>query len=206
MKLVRQEDIDKGFSYLIFRKQVKEWLDKGRTSGNNHSPSMLEYTYLNSKRMDRLDKTVKLSDTLITRLKEIKSKQHWVVIVEAWCGDVAQNVPVLVKMAAQNENIKLTLIYRDENPGFMDMHLTDGARSIPKLIIFDEQFNELESWGPRPKPVQEMLVQYKNDPGESYQHYAKRAHTWYAKDRNKTIQEEFEGLIDNITLDHQKVA
>lgn len=193
-------------TYAEFRNQVKVLLAEGKTSGYDHTESMMDYTRLNDKRMDRLDKTLKLSNNIIQRLKEIPTKQHWIVLVEAWCGDVAQNLPVLVKMAEQNTNIALRIIYRDENPEVMERYLTNGSRSIPKLIILDENLSELATWGPRPKPVQEMLAQFKNNPEETYQDYAVKAHSWYAKDKNKTIQEEFTILLDSIITTYQKVA
>lgn len=196
----------KGISYNNFLTITNEELAQGRTSGHNHSASMLEYTKLNSKRMVRQNKTIKLSESLISKLQQIKSKQYWVVLVEAWCGDVAQNVPAIAKMTDQNENIALSLLYRDENIQIIDNYLTNGARAIPKLIIFDEEMNELATWGPRPQPVQQMLIEYKSNPAESYEEYARKAHTWYAKDRNETIQKEISQLLDNITLQYRKVA
>lgn len=206
MSKIRQDIFNKGLIYKDYRKLVNQWLLEGKTSGANHSQSMLDYTYLNNKRMDRLDKTSKLSEALISSLKQIKSKQHWIVLAEAWCGDVAQNLPIIARMAEQNKNIELRIIFRDENNEIMNEYLTQGARSIPKLVIFDEEFNELTTWGPRPDPVQDMLMAHKNNPNETYQEYAQKAHTWYAKDRTATLQKEFINLIENLTMDYQKVA
>ena len=193
-------------TYPEFRNQIKSLLSAGKTSGNDHSEFMLDYTRLNNKRMDRLDKTLTLSDNIIQRLNEIRETQLWIVLVEAWCGDVAQNLPFLAKIAEQNKNIKLCIIYRDENPDFMNRYLTNGSRSIPKLVILNENFSELATWGPRPEPVQEMLFQYKNNPEETYQEYALKAHSWYTRDKNKTIQEEFTMLLESIITKYQKVA
>lgn len=206
MSLINKSTFEKGLTYENYRSIVNLWLVEGKTSGTNHSPSMLNYTQLNNKRMDRLDKTSKLSESLLSSLSQISTKQYWLILVEAWCGDVAQNLPVIARMADHNDNIDLRIIFRDENTEIMNEYLTHGARSIPKLVILDENFNEITTWGPRPEPVQEMLVDHKNNPNETYQEYAKRAHTWYAKDRSDTLQKEFVNLIDNITLDHQKVA
>ena len=206
MSQINKETFDKGLTYESYRSFVNQLLSEGKTSGTNHSVPMLNYTLLNNKRMDRLDKTSKLSESLISSISQIGTKQNWLILVEAWCGDVAQNLPVIARMADQNDNIELSIIFRDENPKIMDEYLTLGARSIPKLVIFDENFNELTTWGPRPEPVQEMLLAHKNNPNETYQEYAEKAHTWYAKDRTSTLQKEFENLIDNISHDHQKVA
>lgn len=194
MSKIKKEIFDQGLTYQEYRKLVNQWFLEGKTSGSNHSKSMLDYTYLNNKRMDRLDKTSKLSEALISNLKQIKTKQHWLILVEAWCGDVAQNLPVIARMAEHNKNIELRIIFRDENNEIMNEYLTMGARSIPKLVIFDEGFNELTTWGPRPDPVQNMLLAHKNNPNETYQEYAQKAHTWYAKDHTNTLQREFTNL------------
>jgi len=172
MSGIVKDTFDKGLIYKNYRDLVNQWLLEGKTSGENHSPSMLDYTYLNNKRMDRLDKTSKLSEALISSLKQIITKQHWLILVEAWCGDVAQNLPAIARMAEQNKNIELSIIFRDENNEIMNEYLTQGARSIPKLVIFDEGFNELTTWGPRPDPVQDMLLAQQNNPNETYQEYA----------------------------------
>ena len=206
MSIITKAIFEKGLLYSDYRKQVFSWLSQGKTSGQNHSSDLLEYTYLNDKRMDRIEKTQGLNETLKNSLMKVKSKQHWLVLVEAWCGDVAQNLPIMAKMADLSDNIELRMLFRDEHPDIIDRYNTEGARSIPKLIILDENFVELATWGPRPHPVQSMLNDYKSNPDETYQDYAKKAHRWYAKDKTITLQKELTELIDRLTIDHQKVA
>ena len=77
----------------------------------------------------------------------------------------------------------------------MDEYLTNGARSIPILIAMDEEFNELGTWGPRPDPAQQLVMDAKQNPEKYEGGYAEAVHKWYAKDKAKTIQEEFKALI-----------
>jgi hypothetical protein len=74
----------------------------------------------------------------------------------------------------------------------MDAYLTDGARSIPKLIALDsETLEEIGVWGPRPTTAHEMVMERKkNDNGESYLEFATRLHGWYAKDKTQSTQKE----------------
>lgn len=42
------------------------------------------------------------------------------MLTEGWCGDAAQNLPVINKIAEENPNINLKLVLRDENLELMD--------------------------------------------------------------------------------------
>ena len=46
-------------------------------------------------------------------------------------------------MAELNQKINLKIILRDTNPVIMDLYLTNGTRSIPIFVAFDEKGNEL---------------------------------------------------------------
>ena len=85
------------------------------------------------------------------------------MITESWCGDSAQNLPVIAKLAQLNSNIDFKIVLRDSNLEFMDLHLTNTSRAIPKLVVFDENNNELFQWGPRPVEAQNLFSRLKND-------------------------------------------
>lgn len=191
-RVITQKHIEKGQTYADFRAMVNQLLSEDKTTGDNHSESMIHYTKMNVQRMKRLDKTVKLNDETLENIANIDRPQTWMVITEGWCGDAAQIVPVLEKMAATSPNIELKLILRDENPEVMDAYLTDGSRSIPKLIALDnDTLDEIGVWGPRPEPAHEMVMDYKKDnKGETYMEFATRLHKWYAKDKTETTQQE----------------
>ncbi|HNP18281.1 MAG TPA: thioredoxin family protein [Fulvivirga sp.] len=200
MKTQKQTLIDKSrwdnaISYSEYRQLIDGLLDQKKTTGEDHSDKMIEYTQLNVQRMSKWDKISIINDELALAIENITKKQHWLIITEAWCGDAAQNIPIISKMADLNENIELRFILRDENLDIMDNYLTNGGRSIPKLIILDEDFNELGTWGPRPEPVQKLLAEFKSNPEASYEDFAVIVHTWYGKDRNATIQKEFLSLL-----------
>ena len=66
----------------------------------------------------------------------------WLVLTEAWCGDAAQSLPIINKMAEVSDNITLRLILRDENLDVMDQFLQNGrSRSIPKLICHQRRYS-----------------------------------------------------------------
>ncbi|WP_296618455.1 thioredoxin family protein [Marivirga sp.] len=187
----------KGLDYPSYRSLIKSLLAENKTTGTNHSEAMIAYTLMNDKRMNRWDKKINLDSDLANNIKSLP-KLNWLVITEAWCGDAAQNIPFLAKMANENPEIDLRFIMRDEHPEIMDQYLTNGARSIPILVIMDENFNDLAFWGPRPEPVQNMVMEAKENPNMDKAKFIESIHKWYAVDKNQTISQEFTQLIKNI--------
>ncbi|HMN48954.1 MAG TPA: thioredoxin family protein [Ignavibacteriaceae bacterium] len=161
-----------------------------------------EYRKINLQRSSRLEKTFTLSRELINEINKIKAPQSWMIITETWCGDSAQSIPILAKAASLNDKINLRIVLRDENLNIMDSYLTNGSRSIPKLVAFDENDNELFQWGPRPQQAQNLMLKMKND-GVPKDEMNKQLHLWYAKDRGNEIEKELIELLKNIKNTNQ---
>lgn len=195
------------FDYKSFIHWVKELVAGGKTSGFTQNEVLNHFTALNLKRMQRIYKTSPLNDELAQAINNLESVQHWYVITEAWCGDSAQILPVMARIAeAASGKIQLHIILRDENPAWMKIYHTHGSRSVPKLIAFDEHQKELFIWGPRPKEAQQLLLDWKQNPGgRSWNDYEKELHTWYARDRSGSLQQELLHLI-RLFADGEKEA
>lgn len=112
------------------------------------------------------------------------------MLTEAWCGDAAQNLPVIAKVAQLNPHITLTLLLRDEHPEIMDVYLTHGGKSIPKLIAVAENGTELFTWGPRPEALQELVEAYKANPDRPYAEFLEEVQRWYNADKTESVQRE----------------
>lgn len=110
------------------------------------------------------------------------------VLAEDWCGDASNSIPFLAKWAEQASGVELRIIRRDEHPEVMDRYLTNGSRSIPIIIVLDQDFAELGHWGPRPGVLQEWVLQNKGSvpKAELYPQIRK----WYARDRGETTLRE----------------
>lgn len=152
---------------------------------------------LNYQRSTRIEKTYKINDELCSLIKKIPQTQIWLILTEYWCGDSAQILPYISKFAECNELINLRILERDKNLDIMDLYLTNGTRSIPKLIAFDIHGNELFQWGPRPKLAIELVNKAKNE-GKSKEEFIEQLHLWYANDRGKSIEKEFYEIISNL--------
>ncbi|MDZ7657840.1 thioredoxin family protein [Fodinibius sp.] len=195
--VITPEIINEAMDYDEYRQMIDELLEQDKTTGDNHSEEMVHYTKMNVQRMNRLDKRVELMDSLVEELNELDENWIWLVLTEAWCGDAAQNIPALVKIANESENIDIKFILRDEHLNIMDEYLTNGGRSIPKLICLDaDTFKEIGTWGPRPDAAQEKAMAWKNDEGISKEEWAKKLHKWYAKDRTHEFQSEFKKIME----------
>lgn len=203
MKYILQSIIDKAYSYPSYRQMIDELFADNKTTGDDHSEAMLDYTKLNLSRMKRLDKKSRLTNETLEELAKMRRSVIWLVITEGWCGDAAQIVPVLNHMANENEHISLKLILRDKNLDIMDAFLTNGGRSIPKILVLDAATLEiLTTWGPRPEVAQEIVLSAKVKASavddlelktKIQKASAKDLHLWYAKDKTRAIQEEFLG-------------
>lgn len=188
--------IKNAYTYEEYREMIDELLDQDKTTGDNHSEAMVNYTKMNAHRMNRLDQRMQLSDSLIEQIKQVNQEWIWLVLTEAWCGDAAQNIPAIVKMAKQNDNIDIRFILRDENLDIMDEYLTNGGRSIPKLVCLDaENLEEIGTWGPRPQIAQQKAMEWKEDESIGKKEWAENLHKWYSKNKTTDLQAEFEELI-----------
>lgn len=200
-KVDLKSKVEQGIDYQTYRSMIDGLLAEGKTTGNNHSADMIHYTELNVHRMKRLDKTATLNDELLSAVAKIEEPQTWLILTEAWCGDAAQNVPLIQKMADANPNINVKYVLRDEHLDLMDEHLTNGGRSIPKVLMIDEASGDVvKTWGPRPEPVQEMTMAYKHDQSPDkppYMEFAKQVQMWYMRDKTQTFQNEMTKLVNS---------
>lgn len=196
MKEIIESSLEKAISYKEYRNLVKELLTQGKSTGPNQSESLLNYSILNDKRMNRLDKTSKLTEETISSIKEIKNPQTWLVLTESWCGDAAQTLPVINKIAELNSNLELKIVLRDDNEALMDQFLTNGGRSIPKLIALNKDQEVINSWGPRPSTATKMVDDYKSEHGQLDADFKKDLQIWYNKDKGLNTQEDILSILN----------
>jgi len=182
--------------YITYRKLIDTLLLEGKTTGPNQSASLTEYAKLNVSRMKRVDKTIQILKDLQNIIEDIDYGQTWVVITEGWCGDAAQSVPVFYALSKLNQKINLQLVLRDQNLELMDKYLTNGSRSIPKLIVTKtENLEEIFNWGPRPQPLQKIFYELRGK-DMAYMQIAEQLHAWYFKDKTITTQQELLALFE----------
>jgi len=183
MKNTITKSLENSYTYQEYRVLVETLLKEGRSTSKEDSEMMVNYSKLNHSRMKRLDKTIKLPQEVIERIETLKTPIEWIVLSEGWCGDAAQNLPIINKIAEANENINLRIVLRDEHPELMDKFLTNGGKSIPKLIHIENEYSKIESWGPRPSVATKMVTDYKAKNGSITPEFKKDLQVWYNQDK-----------------------
>lgn len=191
MREVIENSLKNALSYEGYRAFVSALLTNGKATGMEQSEALTNYSLLNDKRMKRLDKTIKLSKETLQEFQKISEPKTWLVLTEGWCGDAAQSLPVLNKIAKSTDKIDLKVILRDENLPLMDLFLTNGGRSIPKLIVLDKDNNVIDSWGPRPTTASKMVADYKEKNGALDPQFKQDLQLWYNKDKGENVQADF---------------
>lgn len=203
MKIAIGKALFKSHSYSEYRKLVSDLLRSEKSTGKEQSPELTNYSGLNETRMNRLEKTMKISEGIVENLKSLKNEYIWLVISEGWCGDAAQLLPIFDKMATASEGkIELKIVLRDENEELMNLFLTNKAKAIPKLIVINrETGGALAHWGPRPKGAADLITKYKKEHGVIDETVKTELQLWYLHDKGLSTQLEINGMM--LDLDSQ---
>lgn len=196
MQTILKESLSKSHTYINYRNQITSLLLEGKSTGTIQSEALTHYSELNEVRMHRLDKTIKILEGNTQKLQHLKRNYIWLVISEGWCGDAAQILPVINKMAAVSDKIDLKIVFRDENEALMNLFLTNGTKSIPKLIVLDKNTLEvLGNFGPRPKRALQLISDYKAQFGVVDEKAKTDLQLWYLHDKGLSTQNEIMELM-----------
>lgn len=190
-----KNSLNKTITYSDYRNLIKNLLAEGKATGTEQTEDHLIFSILNDKRMDRLDKTLEISAETQHSLSNLSKGFTILAIAEGWCGDAAQILPIINKVAEASDKINFKIVLRDENEDLMNQYLTNGSKSIPKVLILDQENNVLESWGPRPAVATQMVVDYKAQNGSIDEEFKKNLQIWYNKDKGNNTQNELVGLL-----------
>jgi hypothetical protein len=197
--MINENIIENAMNYDDYRILIANLLEQGKTTGDNQSDEYLKFSELNIQRMKRLDKTVTLTEDLNQAINNLKQELICLVITEAWCGDAAQIVPVINKITLNTQKIELKIILRDDNPEVMNQYLTNGAKSIPKVIFLDKHnLQEIYVWGPRPAEIQKVMMELKSAGVTEHSVISEKIQLAYTKDKTKSIQSEICSIIKSI--------
>tara|TARA_B110000046_G_scaffold28052_1_gene28880 strand:- start:206666 stop:207286 length:621 start_codon:yes stop_codon:yes gene_type:complete len=194
--IITKDVLNTAMSYETYMNLLIDLLAEGKPTWVDQNEAMVAHGKMNLQRMKRLNKTIQLQDELQDVISGLTRKITFLVITEGWCGDAAQNVPVFNKLIEHSENIDLKLILRDKNLDVMDAFLTNGGRSIPKLIALDTtSLKVIGTWGPRPDTAQFMVTEFKKIENGDYSEFVKEVQLWYAKDKTLSMQKELIELL-----------
>ncbi|WP_194766657.1 thioredoxin family protein [Tamlana sp. I1] len=200
MKTIIEQSLDRSMTYEAYRALVKQLVAEKSNTGTDKSEDLANYTKLNDKRMNRWDKTIKVSEGAIRKISEFNHQITWLIITESWCGDAAHVLPALYKVAQLNDNIEFKVVLRDENPDLMNQFLTNGSASIPKLIVIDNESRDvLKTYGPRPSEAANYVKRFVAKNGKLTPEFKEDLQHWYNNDKGQTV-------IQDVTLMLCKLA
>ena len=199
MKNTIQQTLLNSFSYSDYRKKVTKLIAEGKSTGHEQSDDLLHYSELNEARMNRLEKTIVVVDEVKTKLENLDKKYIWLVLAEGWCGDAAQILPVIHKMAETTNKVELKIALRDDNDALMQHFLTNGGKAIPKLIVLDaETLDVVLDWGPRPHGAKQLILDYKAAHGVVDEPAKIELQKWYLHDKGISIQNEIVEMHEQV--------
>lgn len=199
MEHIIEKSLETAHSYEEYKALVLELMKQGKSTGPVQNETRSNFTKINNQRMKRLDKQTRLSEEAVSLTGKVNKDFTWLVLTESWCGDAAQTLPVINKFSEVSDKIDLKVVLRDENDELMNQFLTDGNKSIPKLIVIENESKKVvSSWGPRSEKATRMIRDYKEKHGKVDDKIKKDLQVWYNQDKGKQIEKEIVSLLSLI--------
>ena len=199
MEHIIEKSLETAHSYEEYKELVLELMKQGKSTGPVQNETRSNFTKINNQRMKRLDKQTRLSEEAVSLTGKVNKDFTWLVLTESWCGDAAQTLPVINKFSEVSDKIDLKVVLRDENDELMNQFLTDGNKSIPKLIVIENESKKVvSSWGPRSEEATRMIQDYKAKHGKVDDKIKKDLQVWYNQDKGKQIEKEIVSLLSLI--------
>jgi len=197
MKEIIKDSLNNSMSYPEYVDLVNRLAESDSTTGNEKTENLIEYTKLNDRRMKRWNKTLKIADDTKAQLENYDRKVTWLVLTESWCGDAAHVMPVMHKVSDLSSQIEVKVVLRDENEALMNQFLTNGGKSIPKLIMIDDASGDvINTFGPRPSEATKLVNDYKAEHGQLTPEFKEDLQRWYNKDKGQTAVQDLVELLN----------
>jgi hypothetical protein len=76
----------------------------------------------------------------------VKNVKYVLMLAENWCGDVHRNSPLVAHVVDAIPGAELRVFFRDQATDLRDTYLNNGFQSIPVVVFFDKNWNEVGRW------------------------------------------------------------
>jgi hypothetical protein len=147
----------------------------------------------------------RVPDDLVDRARRLEAPRHLLVLLEDWCGDAINTIPVLAALVDAVAGLELRVLARDAHPDLMDARLTHGTRAIPAVMVLDEQFEEIAWWGPRPAVLQLWATSPEARSLTVADRY-REIRRWYVRDRGRSTLTELVELLERASTAAPRAA
>ena len=109
---------------------------EGLHGPDGRHPGPTEENYANSK----------LTDEERKFFAGVSGVKYVMMLAENWCGDVHRNSPLIAHIVEAMPGAELRVFLRDQNADLRDTFLNNGYQSIPVVVFFDKDWNEIGRW------------------------------------------------------------
>ncbi|WP_442597577.1 thioredoxin family protein [Neobacillus sp. D3-1R] len=177
--------------------ELRAWFEKGMTF-EEYVNSM----QVNQQEVKRVYEQVTFTEEDLLAFKSAANRK-WkgIVLTADWCGDAALCVPIVQRMAEESQ-MKLHFLIRDENLELMDQYLTNGkSRAIPIFVFINEDGEEVMVWGPRSAEVEKMIQSLRSElPAPDVPDFQEKQQSMYRQFKEKitTDPEVWRTVIESV--------
>lgn len=178
-------------SYATYKSDALERISSPKSDDDTEKR---DYYKLGIQRMNRMEKLFRPSEDDADTLIRKNFSGKILIISEVWCGDASQAIPVIYALFKNKNEVRI--VYRDQNEELINQFLTDGSQAIPKVLLLNDNFEVVNTWGPRPEHGNELLKEFKANP-ETYEReeFYNDLQVYYAKNRGRDTVDEILNLL-----------
>ena len=119
--------------------------DKRFATGMNWKDYMAQMGDTRARTEENYAKAV-LTDDERKFFGTVNGVKYAIMLAENWCGDVHRNSPLMAHVAEAIPGCEMRVFLRDQVPDLRDAFLNNGYQSIPVVVFFDKDWNEVGRW------------------------------------------------------------
>lgn len=104
----------------------------------------------------------------------ITQVKYAMMLAENWCPDVHRGAPLIAHVCEAMQGCDLRVFFRDQNPDLRDALLNNGYQSIPTVVFFDKDWNEIGRWIERSHAATIVLTNIRAKTGDNPTEYRRQ--------------------------------
>lgn len=132
---------------------------------------------------------------LVARARAVPGEWRIVAVAEDWCGDSANTVPYLVRLAEAVPAISVRIANSTDGRWLMQRHPTpDGRAATPTIVVIGADGGERGCFIERPAKLRAWVAENRPKLADGDFQDAKAA--WYRQDRGRETVTEIIGLLE----------
>lgn len=131
----------------------------------------------------------------VARARALAGRWLVLAVAEDWCGDSANTVPYLARLADEVPSLDLRIANSKDGRWVMEGRRTaDGRAATPTIVVLDEQGREVGCLVERPAALKVWVSE--NKPKLSDDEFQTQKMAWYRNDRGRETVGEIVAIIE----------